>query len=224
MENGRRDGIIIGLLVIMTYFLIYAFLGQSSILTSLGGLPLIDCTTDLIRNGFSGATIYTLTQDFAQTIIVIYIVVFVENLIPANNRRGLRGFAIMILGYMVVYLIAMWVVRHVIFTNLMNEIIRMFISIFSVVIGGLGALFSTPLRRVITERMTRNFLTEYLTNSRVVRWLADAFFITTVILFLAIAIEMSVGLPYFFGVLVAGFPTIIALIIMLALLYYMIRI
>ena len=127
MENGRRDGIIIGLLVIMTYFLIYAFLGQSSILTSLGGLPLIDCTTDLIRNGFSGATISTLTQDFAQTIIVIYIVVFVENLIPANNRRGLRGFAIMILGYMVVYLIAMWVVRHVIFTILMIEIIRMFI-------------------------------------------------------------------------------------------------
>lgn len=225
MEGNRRDGIIIGLLAILTYFLIYAFLGQSSTLQSLGGLPMIDCTTELIRNGVSGAAISQLTRDFAQTIIVIYIVVFVENLIPVNNRRGIRAFVGVLVGYIVLYLVGMWIVRHIIFTSLMNEILRMSISIFVVVLGGLGAmLMASPLRWVISERMARNFLTEYLTNSRVVRWLGDAFFITSVILFLAIAIEIAVGLPYFFSVVVVGVPTIITIIVMLALIYYIIRI
>ncbi|WP_026657813.1 hypothetical protein [Butyrivibrio sp. AC2005] len=223
MEQRNRDGIIIGMLVILTYFLIYAFLGNSSIVTSLGGLPLIDCTTDIIRNGFSSGAVAQLTQDFAQTIIVIYIVVFVENLIPGNGNRGLRGFALMLLGYIFLYLFAMWVVRHIIFTSLMNDIIRMFVSIFFVVTGGLGALVASPLRRIFTERMARSYLNDYLMNSRIVRWLADAFFIATFILFLAAAIEMAVGLPYFFTAVVAGFPAIITIIIMLALLYYMIR-
>ncbi len=222
MEQRNRDGIIIGMLVILTYFLIYAFLGNSSLLMSLGGLPLIDCTTDIIRNGFSAGAVAQLTEDFAQTIIVIYVVVFVENLIPGGDRRGLRGFAIMMLGYIFFYLLAMWLVRHIIFTSMMSDIVRMFVSIFFVVTGGLGALVASPLRRIISERMARNYLNDYLMNSRMVRWLADAFFIATVILFLAVAIEMTVGLPYFFTAFVAGVPALITLIIMVAIIYYLI--
>ena len=84
----NRDNIVIGLMVIFTYFLIYAFLGSSEILLSMGGLPLINCTTELIRNGFSGEAIATLTKDFGQTIIVIFVVVFVRNLVPSNTGRG----------------------------------------------------------------------------------------------------------------------------------------
>lgn len=222
MNGNGRDNIVIGLMVIFTYFLIYAFLGSSEILLSMGGLPLINCTTDLIRNGFAAATIATLTKDFGQTIMVIFIVVFVQNLMPGNTGRSVRRVLMTILGYIVLYLISMWVVRNIVFSDKTGEILQMFIAIFSVVMGGLGAVFASPLRRVITRSMAQQVLRENLLNSRPVQWLANAFYITTVILFLAVAIEMTMGLPYFFAVVVGGFPAIITMILMLGGIYVLI--
>lgn len=222
MERSR-DNIIIGLMVILAYFLIYTFMNGSNTLESLGGLPLINCTTDLIQNGFSMSTIATITRDFGQTILIIYIVVFVQNLLPVNNRRP-GAIVGTIIGYVVLYLIAMWVVRYIIFSTKMNDIIKMFISIVSVIAGGFGALFSTPLRRIIAEHIASQVLQDFIFHSRVVQWLANSFFITCVILFLAISIEMTVGLPYFFAVVLAGFPAIITLLLMIACLYFIIRI
>lgn len=223
MERSR-DNIIIGLMVILTYFLIYTFMNGSSTLESLGGLPLINCTTDLIQNGFFGSTIATITKDFGQTILIIYIVVFVQNLLPVNNNRRPGAIVGTIIGYIVLYLIAMWIVRYIIFSSKMNDIIKMFISIVSVIAGGFGALFSTPLRRIIAEHMASQVLRDFVFHSRVVQWLANSFFITCVILFLAISIEMTVGLPYFFAVVLAGFPAIITLVLTIACLYFIIRI
>lgn len=222
MNGNGRDNIVIGLMVIFTYFMIYAFLGSSEILLSMGGLPLVNCTTDIIRNGFSASTISALTEDFGQTIIVIFIVVFVQNLMPSNTGRGVRRVAITILSYMVLYLTAMWIVRNIVFSDRTGEILQMFIAIFSVVMGGLGAVFASPLRRVITRSIAQQVLRDNLLNSRPVQWLANAFYITTIILFLAIAIEMTIGLPYFFTVVVAGFPAIITMILMLLGLYILI--
>lgn len=222
MNSNGRDNIVIGLMVIFTYFLIYAFLGSSEILLSMGGLPLINCTTDLIRNGFSASTIATLTKDFGQTIIVIFVVVFVQNLMPGNTGRGFRQVLMTVLGYIVLYLISMWVVRYIVFSDETGEILKMFIAIFSVVMGGLGAVFESPLRRIITGTLARQVLRENLLNSRPVQWLANAFYITTVILFLAVMIEMTVGLPYFFTAVIAGFPAIISMIIMLVCVYFII--
>ena len=69
----------------------------------------------------------------------------------------------------------------------------MFIAIFSVVMGGLGAVFASPLRRIITRSMGQQVLRDNLLNSRPVQWLAGSFFITTVILFLAVVIENDGG-------------------------------
>lgn len=223
MSEGRKDNVVIGLMVILTYFLIYSFLRKSNTLGALGGLPLIDCTISLIMEGFSASVMSTLMKDFAQTIIVIFIVVFVQNLLPKRASRRAGTIVITLMGYIVLYLTSMWLVRYVIFTDRMNDIIQMFISIFAVVFAGLGAVFASPLRRIISEHLTRNYLRNYLMESRVMHWLADSFFISTVILFLAIAIEMSVGLLYFFTVVIAGFPTLITIIIMIGLLYYMVR-
>lgn len=223
MSEGRKDNIVIGLMLILTYFLIYSFWGKSNMLRALGGLPLIDCTISLIGEGFSASVMSTLMKEFAQTIIIIFIVVFVQNLLPERTSRRAGTIVITLVGYIVLYLVSMWFVRYVIFTDRMNDIIQMFISIFAVVFSGLGAVFSSPLRRIISEHLTRNYLRNYLMESRVMHWLADSFFISTVILFLAIAIEMSVGLPYFFTVVSAGFPTLITIIVMIGLLYYMVR-
>ncbi len=222
MNRNGRDNIIIGLMVIFTYFLIYAVLGSSEILLSMGGLPLINCTMDLIRNGVAVATIATLTKDFGQTIIVIFIVVFVRNLMPGNMGRSVRRVLMTILGYVFLYLVSMWVVRNIVFSDKTGEILQMFIAIFSVVMGGLGAVFASPLRRVITRSMAQQVLRENLLNSRPVQWLANAFYITTVILFLAIVIEMTIGLSYFFTVVVGGFPAIITMILMLGGIYVLI--
>lgn len=222
MNGNGRDNIVIGLMTIFTYFLIYAFLGSSQILLSMGGLPLINCTTELIRNGFSGNTIADLTKDFGQTIIVIFVVVFVQNLMPANNERGFRRVILTIVGYVVLYLMAIWLVRNIVFSDKTGEILQMFIAIFTVVMGGLGAVYESPLRRVITRSMAQQVLRENLLNSRPIQWLANAFFITTMILFLAVVIEMTMGLPYFFTVLVAGFPAIITMILMLVGMYFLI--
>lgn len=221
-RGGTRDNIIIGLMIILTYFLIYTFLGTSSILASMGGLPLINCVSSLIENGFSGAVFAVLTKDFAQTIIVVYIVVFVQNLLPQGNHRGASAVVGIIVGYMVLYLVSLWVVRYVIFTNAMSGIIQMFVSIFSVVVSGLGALVTSPLRRLIVQHQAREYLTNYFMDSRITHWLADSFFIATVILFLAVAIEMTVGLSFFFSALFIGFPSIVTIIVMFVLLYAMI--
>ena len=223
MSGGRRDNIIIGLMIIFTYFLIYSFFGNSQLLHSIGGLPLIECVTSLITDGFSPGVMATLTKDFAQTIIVVYIVVFVQNLLPENNSRGIGAVIGIIVGYVILYLLGIWVVRYIVFTDRMSEIVQMFIAIFSVVCAGLGAVFTSPIRRVITQHMASEYLRDYFLNSRIVHWLADSFFISAVILFIAIAIEMTVGLPYFFAVVVAGAPAIISLIVMALLLYFMIR-
>lgn len=222
MNGNGRDNIVIGFMVIFTYFLIYAFLGSSQILQSMGGLPLINCMADLIENGFSGETIATLTKDFGQTIIVIFVVVFVQNLVPANAGRGFRRVIITIIGYIVLYLVSMWFVRNIVFSDKTGEILQMFIAIFSVVMGGLGAVFASPLRRIITRSMAQQVLRDNLLNSRPVQWLASSFFITTVILFLAVVIEMTVGLTYFFTVIVAGFPAILTMILMLVGVYFLI--
>lgn len=222
MERGR-DNIVIGLMIIFTYFLIYTLFNNSNMLISLGGLPMIDCTTSLIRDGFSGGTINALTQDFAQTIIVIYIVVFVQNIMPIGGRRSFRGAIGTVVGYVALYLIGMWVVRYLLFTNAMNEIIRTFISIFSVIIAGVGAIFNSPLRRIIRRRAMNDYVRDYLMDSRPVHWLADAFFITTAILFIAVAIEITIGLPVFFSVFLTGIPALIILICMIAALYFMIH-
>jgi len=210
-------------MIILTYFFSYSFLGNTQIIQSMGGLPLINCVTGLITDGFSPAVMAALTKDFAQTIIVVYIVVFVQNLLPENNSRGIGAVIGIIVGYIILYLIGIWIVRYIIFTDRMSEIIQMFIAVFSVVFAGLGAVLSSPIRRIITQRMASNYLRDYLLNSRIIHWLADSFFITTVILFLAVAIEMTVGLPYFFTAVVVGAPSIITMIIMVALLYFMIR-
>ena len=223
MTGSRKDNIVIGLMIILTYFLIYTFLRNSDILTSLGGLPLIECTTSLIHDGFSGAVIAALTKDFAQTIIVVFVVIFVQNLLPESGSRRPAAIVMTMVGYIVLYLVAMWFVRYVVFTDRMNEIIQMFIAIFSVVFAGLGAVFNSPLRRIVTQNMASEYLRNYLLDSRIVHWLADSFFVSAVILFLAVAIEMIVGLTYFFTVLMVGFPAIITIIIMIALLYFMIR-
>jgi hypothetical protein len=223
MERGR-DNIVIGLMVIFTYFLIYTLFENSSMLQSLGGLPMIECTTSLIREGFSFATLNTLTQDFAQTIIVVYIVVFVQNLLPIGGRRTVSGIIGLIVGYIVLYLIGMWVVRYIVFTNVMNEIIRTFVSILSVVIAGVGAIFVSPLRRLITRRAMNEYVRNYFLDSRPVHWLADSFFISAVILFIAVALEITVGLPVFFTVFLAGIPAIITMICMIVGLYFIIRI
>lgn len=97
----------------------------------MGGLPLINCTADLIENGFSGGTIATLTKDFGQTIIVIFGVVFVQNLVPANAGRGFRRVIITIIGYIVRYLVSMWFVRNIVFSDKTGESLQMFIAIFS---------------------------------------------------------------------------------------------
>ena len=222
MNGNGRDNIAIGLMVIFTYFLIYAFWGSSQILLSMGGLPLINCTADLIENGFSGQTIATLTKDFGQTIIVIFAVVFAQNFVPANTGRGFRRIIITLIGYIVLYLVSIWFVRNVVFSDKTGEILQMFIAIFSVVLGGLGAVFATPLRRIITRSMAQQVLRENLLNSRPVQWLAGSFFITTVILFLAVVIEMTVGLTYFFTVIVVGFPAILTMILMLVGVYFLI--
>lgn len=222
MNGIERDNIVIGLMVIFTYFLIYAFLGSSEILLSMGGLPLINCTTELIRNGFAVATMATLTKDFGQTIIVVFIVVFVQNLMSGNTGRSVRRVLMTILGYIVLYLISMWLVRNIVFSDKTGEILQMFIAIFSVVMGGLGAVFASPLRRVIARSMAQQVLRENLLNSRPVQWLANAFYITTVILFLTVVIEMTMGLPYFFTVVVGGLPAIITMILMLRGIYVLI--
>ena len=98
----------------------------------------------------------------------------------------------------------------------------MFIAVFSVVMGGLGAVFASPLRRIITGSMAQQVLRDNLLNSRPVQWLANAFYITTIILFLAVIIEMTIGLPYFFTVVVAGTPAIITMILMLVGVYFLI--
>ena len=218
----NRDNIVIGLMVIFTYFLIYAFLGTSEILLSMGGLPLINCTTEFIRNGFSGEAIVALTKDFGQTIIVIFIVVFVRNLVPNNTGRGFGRVILTILGYVVLYLVSMWFVRNIVFSDKTGDILQMFIAVFSVVMGGLGAVFASPLRRIITGSMAQQVLRDNLLNSRPVQWLANAFYITTIILFLAVIIEMTIGLPYFFTVVVAGTPAIITMILMLVGVYFLI--
>ncbi len=222
MNGNGRDNIVIGLMVIFTYFFIYVFLGSSQILLSMGGLPLINCTADLIGNGFSGETIATLTKDFGQTIIVIFVVVLVQNLVAANTGRGFRRIIMTILGYVVLYLISMWFVRNIVFSDKTGEILQIFIAIFSVVMGGIGAVFASPLRRIITRSMAQQVLRENLLNSRPIQWLASAFFITTVILFLAVVIEMTVGLTYFFTVIIAGFPAILNMILMLVGVYFLI--
>lgn len=222
MNGNGRDNIVIGLMVIFTYFLIYAFLGSSQILLSMGGLPLINCTTDLIRNGFSGGTIADLTKDFGQTIIVIFVVVFVQNLVPVNTGRGFRRVIITIIGYVALYLISMWFVRNIVFSDKTGEILQMFIAIFSVVMGGLGGMFASPLRRIIVRSRIQQVLRENLLNSRPVQWLASAFFIATIILLLAVVIEMTVGIAYFFTVVVAGFPTIMTMILMVLGIYFLI--
>ena len=168
MNGNGRDNIVIGLMVIFTYFLIYAFLGSSQILLSMGGLPLINCTADLIQKGFSGGTIATLTKDFGQTIIVIFVVVFVQNLVPVNTGRGFRGIIITIVGYVVLYLISMWFVRNIVFSDKTAEILQMFIAIFSVVMGGLGAVFASPLRRIITRSIAQQVLRENLLIMRLI--------------------------------------------------------
>lgn len=223
MTGNKKDNIVIGLMIILTYFLIYTFLRNSDILASLGGLPLVECITSLIQDGFSGDVITALTKDFAQTIIVVFVVIFVQNLLPTSSARSSGAIVITMVGYIVLYLVAMWFVRYVVFTDLMNEIIQMFIAIFSVVFAGLGAVFNSPLRRIITQNMASEYLRNYLLDSRIVHWLADSFFVSTVILFLAVAIEMTVGLTYFFTVLLTGFPAIITIIIMIVLLYFIIR-
>ena len=223
MVRGR-DNIVIGLMIIFTYFLIYTLFRNSSVLTSLGGLPMIECTTSLIRDGLAGATLNRLTQDFAQTIIVIYIVVFVQNIMPTGGGRSIRGAMGTLVGYVALYLIGMWVVRYLLFTNAMNQIVRTFVSIFSVVAGGVGAIFSTPLRRLISRRAMNNYVRDYFMDSRPVRWLADSFFISSAILFIAVAIEITIGLPTFFAMFLAGIPAIITLICMVAALYFMMRI
>lgn len=222
LNGNGRNNIAIGLMIIFTYFLIYAFLGSSEILLSMGGLPLINCTANLIENGFSGETIATLTKDFGQTIIVIFVVVFVQNLVPANTGRGFRRVIITIIGYIVLYLVSMWFVRNIVFSDKTGEILQMFIAIFSVVMGGLGAVFASPLRRIITKSMVQQVLRENLLNSRPVQWLASSFFITTVILFLAVMIEMTVGLAYFFTAIVTGFPAVLTMILMLVGMYFLI--
>ena len=224
MSGSRRDNIVIGMMIILTYFLIYTFLSDSPILSSMGGLPLIECTTSLIRNGFSGSVIATLTKDFAQTILVVFVVVFVQNLLPANSSRRPTAAIGTIIGYIVIYLMAMWFIRYVVFTDRMNEIIQMFIAIFAVVFAGLGAVFSSPIRGILVQHMASEYLRNYFLNSRIMHWLADSFFISTVILFLAVAIEMSVVLPYFFTAVLAGIPAIISMIVIVAIMYYMIRI
>lgn len=223
MERGR-DNIVIGLMVIFTYFLIYTLFKNSSILQSLGGLPMIECTTSLIREGFSLSTLNILTQDFAQTIIVIYIVVFVQNIMPIGGGRSARGIIGMIIGYIVLYLIGMWIVRYIVFTNVMNEIIRTFVSIFSVVIAGVGAIFASPLRRLINRRAMNEYVRNYFMDSRPVHWLADSFFISAVILFIAVALEITVGLPTFFTMFLAGIPALITLVCMIVGLYFIIRV
>lgn len=223
MNGSGRDNIIIGLMVIFTYFMIYAFLGSSGILISLGGLPLINCTTDIIRNGFSADTLSALTKDFGQTIIVIFIVVFVQNLIPSGNGRGVRRVLLTILGYIALYLVSMWVVRYIVFSERTAEVLKMFLAIFSAVLGGLGAVFSSPLRRIITRQEANQVLRENFLNSRPIHWLANSFYITTAILFLAVAIEMIVGLQYFFTAVVASVPVIIVMILMLVGVYFLIQ-
>ena len=223
MSGGGRDNIVIGLMIILTYFLVYFFFGNSGMLHSMGGLPLIECVTSLIRNGFSPDVMAALTKDFAQTIIVVYIVVFVQNLLPGNNSRRPGAVFGAIIGYIVLYLIGIWAVRNIIFTERMSEIIQMFIAISSVVFAGAGAILTSPFRGMITQRMAGEYLRNYFLNSRIVHWLADSFFISAAILFAAVAIEMSVGLPFFFTVAMAGAPSIISIIVMLILLYNMIR-
>ena len=222
MSVKGRDNIVIGLMVIFTYFMIYAFLGSSEILLSMGGLPLINCTTDLIRNGFSGDTVSALTKDFGQTIIVIFGVVFVQNLLPRSNSRGIRSVAFTILGYLVLYLISMWIVRNIVFSDITGDVLQMFIAVFSVVIGGLGAVFASPVGRMLTGDNARHILVDNLLNSRLVQWLANSFYITTVILFIAVAIEMTVGLTYFFTALIAGLPAIIITIVIIIIIYFLI--
>ena len=74
----------------------------------------------------------------------------------------------------------------------------------------------------LTRSMAQQVLRDNLLNSRPVQWLAGSFFITTVILFLAVVIEMTVGLTYFFTVIVAGFPAILTMILMLVGVYFLI--
>ena len=127
-----------------------------------------------------------------------------------------------ILGYVVLYLVSMWFVRNIVFSDKTGDILQMFIAVFSVVMGGLGAVFASPLRRIITGSMAQQVLRDNLLNSRPVQWLANAFYITTIILFLAVIIEMTIGLPYFFTVVVAGTPAIITMILMLVGVYFLI--
>lgn len=223
MAGGRRDNIVIGLMIILTYYLIYAFMGQTEMLRELGGLPLIDCTTSLIRDGISLSVIRTLTVDFAQTIIVVFVVVFVQNLIPSNGSRRLGAIITIVLGYMILYLFSMWVVRDVIFTERTNAIIRTFLAIFTLVCAGMGAAFASPLGGIITSHFTSEYLTNYMMNSRIVHWLADSFFISAAILFVAVALEMTVGLPYLLSGLVGIIPSVITLAVMVFLIYYMFR-
>lgn len=223
MERTGRDNLVIGMMIVITYFLVYAILGQSPILHDMGGLPMIDCTSALIRNGFSGHVMVELTSDFAQTIIVVFVVVFIQNLLPRRERPTPYNRLLYIIGYIALYVISLYVVRRIVYTETMNDIIRVFVSIFSVVVAMLGAVISTPIRRLLASVNVRNYLINYLLGSRVIHWLADSFFISSVILFLCVAIEISVGLPYFFTTMIAGTPTIITMVTMLFFIYLLIK-
>lgn len=224
MGGSKKDNIIIGLMIIFTYFLVYTYLGNSRILQSIGGLPLIQSVPKLTEKGFSSEHMSELTKDFAQLIIVVYVVLFIRNILPWKSSLSIGTAVSAIIQYTVLFITGIWVTRSLIFSERMNEILKMFVAVFSVVCAGIGTVFMSPIRRVITQNMATEYLKKYVLNSRMVQWLADSFVISAAILFLIIAIEMTVGISSFLAVILTGVPSIISLVVTLLLLYIMIKI
>ena len=104
----------------------------------------------------------------------------------------------------------------------MSEIIRIFFSVFSILLAGFGMLLNGPIRRFLTRRRVENYLIEYFLNSRIAHWLANSFFVSIVILFLIIAFEHAIGINLLFNSILAGLPSIITLVIMVGLVIAMI--
>ena len=222
MQN--RDINVIGILVIITYFLIVAWFKNTELVQNLGGMPLVDCVVSLIENGNNTEVMSTLVTDFAQVILTIFVVVFTMNVIPNIPGRGLWRIITVLGAYVIIYLLALSLVRTIIFSGRINEILRVFIAIFTSVVAGLFALVSVPLRGVIAASSINTYLRDYLLDSRIVHWLADSFFVATVILFLTVAIQMTVGINNFFDYYFKQLPfQLIGIGIMIGLMVYMVR-
>ena len=218
MQN--RETIVMGLMTIISYFLLIALFKDSSIVLSLGGMPLIDCMDKIITDGNSAKLMSNLVIDFAQMIITVFVIEFTMTVIPNIPGRGVWRIFTVVGAYMLVYIFSLWLVRAIIFTDKMNQIIRFFIALITAIISGLGAvnLFGGRFSR----NTINNALSSSVLNNTFMGWFGDAFIVSAIILFIIVAVGLTVGIAYFIVLLKYAMPFIGCCVIMLIGFYIMI--